>query len=144
MTPTYQLFVSHGWSYEDSYYRILDYLDVIRNNYEDFDYLNSAEPEPDVPDLSYTEELKVEYTEQVSNADAVILLADLYRSPESGESNYIFWLDYALEQAREQNKPVIGVRPWNQKKTPQEIQNAPDKWVDWDPEVLKKSIENSL
>ncbi len=143
MNRTYNLFITHGWSYEDSYYRILDYLDQISNNY-DFSYLNLAEPEPEAPDHSYTEELKVEYSDQVNNSEVVILLADLYREPEPDESNYIYWLDKAIDLAKENNTPIIGIRPWNENQTPTPIKDAPETWVDWDPEALKKSIENIL
>lgn len=144
MAMTHNLFISHGWSYEDSYYRILDYLDQISNNYEEFDYINHAEPEPDAPDLSYTDELKVEYTDQINKSDLVMILADQYRDPEPDEPNFKFWIDFAVEQARQNSKPVIGIRPWNETQTPVDISNAPDQWVDWNPEAIKKAIENNF
>lgn len=144
MARTYHLFISHGWSYDDSFYRILDYLDEISNIYRDFEYMNHSEPEPEVPDLSYTRELKIEYEDQINQSDAVILLADLYREPKADESNLKFWLDYAIEHAKENNKTLLGIRPWNETQTPNEIENIPDSWVDWNPESIRKIIEKHL
>lgn len=40
---TYKLFISHSWSYNDDYYRLVDYL----NDAPNFDWKNLSVPEHD-------------------------------------------------------------------------------------------------
>jgi hypothetical protein len=72
------------------------------------------------------------------------LLSDLYREPEKDEVNLRFWLDYAIEHARKNELPIFGIRPWNEIGTPTAIADAPDYWLDWNPEAIKKGIQKHL
>lgn len=59
-------------------------------------------------------------TRQINPSQVVIILGGMYAAHSA-------WIEYEIKEAKRLNKPIIGVRPWGQERTPQIVQDA--SWV---------------
>lgn len=131
----YDLFVSHGWEYTHEYYKVLEYLDEI-SNHNDFSYINHSEPQHDAPSRKYTDELKVELRDQIDKSQAILVLSDMYK-------HYAYWLDFEMEYAQIQDKAIIGLHSWGERKTPIDIKTQADRIIGWNPDTLVKALRSA-
>jgi len=60
----------------------------------------------------------------MSPAQGIIIIAGMYAA-------YSDWIDYEIDEALRMGKSIIGVKPWNQQRTPVRIQNAATIMVGW-------------
>ncbi|MGE0395968.1 MAG: TIR domain-containing protein [Kofleriaceae bacterium] len=98
---TYQLFISHAWTYGDDYYRLVDLLDGAPN----FRWRNFSVPEHDPLHQGSTARLHAAIENQVSKTHAVLMLSGMYAAHST-------WMQLELDMAHSYAKPVIGVYPW--------------------------------
>lgn len=104
---TYHIFISHVWRYSNDYQRLVS---LLRGNpYFSFnDY--SISKEKSLTDQRISDDrLKALLEEQIKHASVVLVPLGVYAS-------YHKWIDTELSIARRLNKPIIGIRPWGQKK----------------------------
>lgn len=114
---TYKLFISHSWSYNDAYYRLVEYL----NDAPNFDWQNLSVPEHDpVSDADLRRQLR----KQIKPASVVLILAGMY-------ANHSNAIQLEINLAESYNKPVVGIRPWGNKRTPRAVRRAANKMVGW-------------
>jgi len=117
---TRNLFISHAWSYDDKYWTIVKWL-------TDAPYLfwkNYSVPSHDSCSEKTNIGLKRCLTRQMSPAQGIIIIAGMYAA-------YSDWIDYEIDEALRMGKSIIGVKPWNQQRTPVRIQNAATIMVGW-------------
>ena len=107
---TYDLFISHAWSYNEEYKRMVDFLRDAPN----FKWRNYSVPEHDPLPNS---KLKERLYNQIKPVNAVIILSGMYVA-------YSDWIQTEIDIAIDYKKPIIGVRPWGQERTPQEVQDV--------------------
>ncbi|OSQ37212.1 TIR domain-containing protein [Thalassospira mesophila] len=116
----YQLFISHSWKYSERYTSMISLLDTASN----FNYTNYSVPEDKAFDKMAKAELKKELTQQISPAQAIIIIGGMY-------INHSEWLQYEINEAIRMGKPILGVRPRGAKTMPLAVQSAATEVVNW-------------
>ena len=128
---TYRIFISHAWIYNDSYYSLIDMLNKASN----FSWINYSVPEHDplIIKSKTKKELYDKLTNQIQPTHTVIILAGMY-------ANYREWIEKEVEIAINFNKPMIGIIPRGNEKTPVYVQNAVKTMVNWNTNSIVEAI----
>jgi hypothetical protein len=114
----YRIFISHAWSYNDAYYRLINYLNAAPN----FSYRNYSVPEHD--GVTGGNQLSENLRNQIRPVQVVIILGGMYVS----HSN---WIQFEIDFAHSIGKPILGVRPWASQVIPSAVNQASDEIVGW-------------
>ncbi len=126
----YNLFISHSWTYSDTYNGLTDLLDKAQY----FTYKNYSVPKDDpIHNANNDRELYDAIKQQVRYASAVIILAGVY-------SSYSKWIDKEIEIAQSLGKPIIAVEPYGAEKTSIKVKNSADKIVKWNTDSIVSAI----
>ena len=128
---TYDLFISHAWTYNDEYYRLIGFL----NDAPRFQYRNYSVPEHDPLGTRTSHQLWEALTRQIRPVNCVLVMAGMY-------VNHRDWIKAEIEIAHGFNKPIIGIRPWGQQRTPEEVQNAAHQMVRWNTSSIVQAIRD--
>jgi len=115
-----KLFISHAWSYDFHYTRIVEWFDDEPN----FIWTNYSVPRHDSCSETTKKGLKECLTRQIRPVQGVIILAGMYAAHSE-------WIDYEIDEAVRMGKIIIGVHPWGQERTPTKIQEAANVMVYW-------------
>ena len=126
----YNLFISHSWSYSDTYQGLLRLLDA--KPY--FEYKNYSVPKDNpIHYASNSMQLKAAIREQMKHASCILILAGVY-------ATYSKWINIEIELAKEMNKKIIAVQPWGAEKTSVVVKNAADVIVGWNTDSIVNAI----
>ncbi|MFU0528606.1 TIR domain-containing protein [Gardnerella vaginalis] len=126
----YNLFISHSWSYSDAYDGLVNLLDS--NPY--FIYKNYSVPKDDpIHNARNDHQLKEAIRNQMQHASCVLILAGVY-------STYSKWINIEIELAKELDKKIIAVEPWDSEKTSRVVKNAADVIVKWRTDSIISAI----
>ncbi len=127
---TYNLFISHSWTYSNTYNNLTSMLDEAKY----FDYKNYSVPKDNpIHNASNSKELYEAIKNQVKYAHVVIILAGVY-------SSYSKWIDKEIEIAQNMGKPILAVEPWGSEKTSSKVKNAADRIVKWNTDSIVNAI----
>ena len=127
---TYNLFISHSWTYSNAYNNLTSMLDEAKY----FDYKNYSVPKDDpIHNASNGKELYEAIKNQVKYAHVVIILAGVY-------SSYSKWIDKEIEIAQNMGKPILAVEPWGSEKTSSKVKNVADRIVKWNTDSIVNAI----
>lgn len=130
---TYNLFISHSWSYSDSYDRLKNLL-LERPYFEFKDY--SVPKNDPIHTNGSDEELYEAIFRKISPCSVVLILAGVYAS-------YSKWIDKEIEIAKkefgDQPKPIIAIEPWASQKT-SVVKEKADRVVKWNTESVVSAI----
>ena len=127
---TYNLFISHSWTYSNAYNNLTSMLDEAKY----FDYKNYSVPKDDpIHNASNSKELYEAIKNQVKYAHVVIILAGVY-------SSYSKWIDKEIEIAQNMGKPILAVEPWGSEKTSSKVKNVADRIVKWNTDSIVNAI----
>lgn len=127
---TYNLFISHSWTYYDAYEKLARMLDA--KPY--FDYKNYSVPKNDpIHNAPHVYQLKEAIKRQIQPASCVIIMAGVY-------STYSKWINIEIELAKSMNKKIIAVEPWGAERTSQTVKNAADVVVGWNTDSIVNAI----
>lgn len=127
---TYNLFISHSWTYSNAYNNLTSMLDEAKY----FDYKNYSVPKDDpIHNASNSKELYEAIKNQVKYTHVVIILAGVY-------SSYSKWIDKEIEIAQNMGKPILAVEPWGSEKTSSKVKNAADRIVKWNTDSIVNAI----
>lgn len=133
MGKTYNLFISHSWSYSEAY----DGLIGLLNKDDSFNYHNYSVPKDDPIHTNGTsKQLYEAIKEQISHASVVIILAGVYAS-------YSKWIEKEIIIAQSEfsvPKPIIAVEPWGSEKTSKVVKDAASEIVAWNSGSLIRAI----
>jgi len=121
---TYDLFISHAWDYNDAYYRLEELLKAAPN----FKYRNYSVPKHDplvnpnttVGQATLTRQLDG----QIRPVNCVLVIGGMYAA-------YKFWIQKEIDLAQSYKRPIIGLVPRGQERTPIEVQAAAKEMVAW-------------
>lgn len=128
---TRTLFISHAWSYDDHYWKLVEWF----NNAPNFHWKNCSVPNHDsLPDKT-SRGLSEGMTRQLAIAQGVIILGGMYAA-------YSGWIDYEIREAKRMNKVIIGVRPWNATRVPLNVQDAATVMVNWNGASIIQAIRD--
>ena len=130
---TYNLFISHSWTYSDAYEKLVDLLDA--RPY--FSYRNNSVPQDDPLHTNGTDwQLYNAIKDQISPSSVVLILAGVY-------ATYSKWIDKEIDIAQNEfytPKPIIAIEPWGSEKTSAKVKKAADKTVRWNTESIVSAI----
>lgn len=123
---TYELFISHSWSHNDDYYRLVDYL----NDASNFDWHNLSVPEHDpITDAEIRRQLR----KQIKPSSAVLILAGMYAHHSDA-------INMEIDLAQYYDKPIVGIRPWGNERTPEAVTSAAAEMVGWNTSSIVDAI----
>ena len=124
MPKTYDIFISHSWTYEIQYKRLKKFLDD--DSY--FHYRDYSVPKDDpIHDAPNQTLLYEAIKRQMAPVNVVIILAGVYAS-------YSKWIDKEIRIAETefyQEKPILAVEPWGAERTSLPVKDAAAKIVGW-------------
>ena len=133
MLNTYNLFISHSWTYSDAYEKLINLI----SNRPYFNFKNYSVPKDDPIHNAFNQQLLYEAIKrQISPCNIVIILAGVYAS-------YSKWINKEIEIAKNEfdiPKPILAVQPWASEKTSQIVKNNADKIVGWNTESIISGI----
>jgi hypothetical protein len=134
MAKTYNLFISHSWTYSDAYEKLIGLLD----NDSNFSYKNYSVPKDDPIHTKGTDkELYQAIKNQMSSCSVVLILAGVYAS-------YSKWINKEIIIAQEEfstPKKIIAIEPWGSEKTSTVVKDAADKIVKWNSSSIISAIK---
>ncbi|MHA1195167.1 MAG: TIR domain-containing protein [Promethearchaeota archaeon] len=125
----YRIFISHAWSYNDSYNRLINML----NNAPYFDWVNYSVPSHDPLDTGTDKELYQALINQIKPTNIVIILAGMY-------VNYRQWIEKEIEIAQNFNKPMIGIVPRGSQRTPSAVSRVVKEMINWNTQSIVNAI----
>lgn len=130
---TRNLFISHAWSYDDHYQKLVTWFD----NEPNFSWKNYSVPSDDSLSDKTSKGLSEGMTRQISPAQGVIILAGMYAAHSA-------WIDYEISEAVRMRKFIIGVRPWGQERVPANVQDAADVMVGWNSASIIQAVRDNV
>lgn len=118
---TYNIFISHSWSYGDQYNSLVGLL----NSNPYFSYKNYSVPKDDpIHNANNAYQLKEAIRRQMQPASCVLILAGVY-------ANYSKWINIEIGLAQEMRKKIIAIEYWGAEHTSSVVKNAADVVVRW-------------
>jgi len=133
MANTYNLFISHSWTYKDAYEKLVRMLDSAPY----FPYRNHSVPKDDpIHNAPNQAALREAIRNQMNGCHVILILAGVY-------ATYSKWIneEVALSKRGFQNpKPIVAIQPWGAEKTSVFVKNNADIIVGWN----TKSIVNGI
>lgn len=128
---TYDLFISHVWRRDENseYYRLVGLLKEASN----FSWRNYSVPEHDPLGTKTDKELREALDRQIRPINCFVIIAGMY-------AKYRKWIQEEMSIAIAYNKPIVGVIPWGQERTPAEVQSAAKEMVGWNTSSIVAAI----
>ena len=125
---TFNLFISHSWSYEDSY----DGLIALLKKRPYFRFRDYSVPQNDpIHNAGTDAELREAIQRQMRPCSVVIIIAGVY-------ATYSKWIKKEIDLA--ENKPIIAVRPRGSRRISRVVRDAADEIVGWNTESIVDAI----
>ena len=135
MVTTYNLFVSHSWTYGDAYDRLTNLL----NNRSYFSYRNYSVPKDDpVHNAANDGQLRNAIRRQMTPCHVVLFIAGVY-------ATYSKWINVEIDLAKrgfQNSKPIIAVAPWGSERISSVVRGAADQIVGWNTESIVRAIRS--
>ncbi len=132
---TYNLFISHSWSYSDAYEKLVALLDKNTDPY--FSYKNYSVPKDNpIHNIHNDSQLKTAIKQQMQPASCVLILAGVY-------STYSRWINIEISLAQDMGKVIIAIEPWGSERTSSVVKNAADYIVKWNTASIVNAIRES-
>ena len=117
---TYNLFISHSWTYTDAYERLVNLLD--KRQY--FAFKNYSVPKDDpIHNARSDAQLRAAIRNQMIPCHVVLIMAGVY-------STYSKWIGIEIEIAQRgflTPKPIIAIKPWGNTNVSSVVSAAADK-----------------
>ena len=129
---SYDLFISHAWTYDDDYHRLVQFLKDAKR----FRYRNYSVPQHDPLDANSTSRLKAALDRQIRPVNIVLIISGMY-------VNYRDWIQYEIEVAQGYGKPIVGIRPWGSQRVPAAVQSAAVEMVGWNTNSIVGAIRRN-
>ena len=129
---TFNLFISHSWSYDDQYNRLIHRLS--QRPY--FKFRNYSVPRHDpIHNAADDRALRAAIRKQMAPCSVVLILAGVY-------ATYSKWINDEIEIAGSfaQRKPIVAVIPLGAKRASRPAQDAADRIVRWRTESIVQAI----
>lgn len=130
---TYDLFVSHAWRYNDDYYRLVKLLEDASNFYMRNYSVPKHDPAIDPNTQAGKARLKAALEAQIRPVNCVLILAGMY-------AHHSDWVQTEIVISQGFNKPMIGVVPWGQERTPAAVQNSVKEMVNWNTSSIVDAV----
>jgi hypothetical protein len=130
MSKTYRLFISHSWSYDKNYKRVVELIEE-----QGLSFYDHSVPKDDPIHTSGTdEELHDAIEAKMKGTSCIIILAGVYAS-------YSKWIKKEIAIAESYGKKIIAIEPFGAEKTSQVVKDAADKIVKWQGKSIVDAIK---
>lgn len=133
MPSTYNLFISHSWTHNDGYEKLVNML----NDKSYFSYNNHSVPKDDpIHNAQYDYQLYEAIKNRVNGTHVVLIMAGVY-------SSYSKWIDKEIKIAQKgfsTSKPIIAIEPWGSERTSKKVKDAADLIVRWNTNSIVSAI----
>lgn len=133
MSKTYNLFISHSWTYSDAYEKLCNLLDKAPR----FSYKNYSVPRDDpVHDADNVQDLYEAIKAQIASCHIVIIMAGKY-------ATFSKWIKREIKIAQSEfanPKPVLAVKPWANTQVSSVVVDAADELVGWSTDSIVSAI----
>ena len=130
---TFNLFISHSWTYGDQYNRLATLL--AQRPY--FRYRDYSVPHDDpIHNARSATDLREAIKQRMAPASAVLILAGVY-------ATYSKWIDKEIDLAKggfNSRKAIVAIEPWGSERTSIRVKNAADRIVRWNTESIVRAI----
>ena len=127
---TYNLFISHSWSYGNQYDGLVRLLDGDPN----FDYRNYSIPQDDpVHSAENDKQLREAIGRKMQPASCVVVLAGVY-------ATYSKWIQAEIDIAQKHGKRIVAVEYWGAERTSTLVKDAADAIAKWNTVSIVKAI----
>lgn len=127
----YRIFISHSWSYNDQYERLVQIL-----NSNGFYFYNHSVPKNDPVHTNGTQkQLREAITNHIRGTQCVLILAGVY-------SSYSKWINEEIQIAQSMGKPIIAIEPWGAERTSVVVKLAANKIVGWNGPAIIRAIQS--
>ena len=127
---TYNLFISHSWTYADQYNKLVN---LLRSD-PYFAFKNYSVPKDDpIHRANNTSQLRAAIKTQMQYASCVLILAGVY-------STYSKWINEEISIAQELGKKIIAVKPWDATRVSLPVTQAADDIVNWNTSSIVRAI----
>jgi hypothetical protein len=130
---TYDLFLSHAWSYNDDYYRLERMLkEATLFNWRNYSVpVNNplVDPNTIVGKAKLTQLLD----NQVKPVNCVLILGGMYVAHSE-------WILKEIKLAQSYNKPIVAIYPWGQTNMPKVVQDVAHEIVNWQTSSIVAAI----
>lgn len=128
---TYNLFISHSWTYGDAYDKLVSML----NRAPNFTYKNYSVPKNDpIHNANNDRELKAAIRNQMQHASCVLIMTGMYAS-------YSKWIQIEIELAQEMGKKIIAIEPWGAERTSAIVKKAAHIKAGWNTSSIVSAIK---
>lgn len=132
MAETYNVFISHSWSYGEQYEGLCNLLDDASY----FSHKNYSVPEDDPVHDADNAQLYDAIKAQVAPCHVVIILAGKY-------ATYSKWIKQEIKIAQTEftnPKPILAVKPWASTQVSSVVSDAADEIVGWSTNSIVSAI----
>ena len=129
---TYNLFISHSWSYGHAYTGLTSLLQG--RGY--FVFKNYSVPMSNpITGASSDRALEAAIENKMRACSVVLIVAGVY-------STYSKWINKEIEIAQRLGKKIIAVKPWGAERISTVVRAAADKEVGWNTDSIVKAIRD--
>lgn len=130
MSKQHHLFISHSWTYGDTYNSLIKLL----KNKPYFYFSDYSVPKNDPVHTNGTDkELRDAIERQIRPCGVVIILAGVY-------ATYSKWINNEILIAQNYSKPILAIEPWGSEKTSSVVKKAANKIVKWNTDSIVAAI----
>ena len=131
MSPSrnYYLFISHAWTRNTEYIRLVNLLNAKPRFY----WRNYSVPIAKPLHANSKRALQREIDDQIRPTQAVLIISGMY-------VNHRDWIQYEIDKALEWEKPIIGIIPRGNERLPREVTDVADEMVAWNTDSIVKAI----
>ena len=126
---TYDLFISHAWTHNAEYDRLVRMLRATPN----FKPRNYSVPKEDPLDAKNDAILTSALKRQIRPVNCVLILAGMY-------VNHRKWIKKEIAIAKRLSKPIVGIVPRGHRLTPIAVREAADTMVGWNSSSIVQAI----
>ena len=128
----YNLFISHAWTYNAEYYRLVGKL----KEYPNFRCRNYSVPEHDPLAARSTRSLAQALNRQIRPVHCVLIISGMYVSHRE-------WIQHEIDLAVRYEKPIIGILPWGSQRIPSVVTDAATEIVGWRTDSIVSAIRRA-
>ncbi len=127
---TYNLFISHSWSYGNQYTGLTSLL----QNRPFFSFKNYSVPESNpIIGARTDKQLEIAIENKVRASSVVVIMAGVY-------STYSKWINKEIEIAKRLGKPILAVKPYGSSNISTTVREAANEICNWSTESVVSAI----